>query len=328
MSNSQLCSMPFAFSCAAAIFSLTAGAAENISDYPSHPLRIVVGFSPVGGADVATRMYSAKLSEIIKQSVIVDNRPGAGGSVGAAYVANSIPDGYTLLAVSSSYATIPSLYKPQGFDPAKDLTAVIMIAEAPMLLLVHQSLPARSVKELIALAKAKPGQLNFSSGGEGTSSFLTGALFNSMAGVNIVHVPYKGAGPALIDTIAGQVDINFASVISSLPHVKSGALRSLGVSSAKRSVVLPDLPTIAEAGVKGYSRTTWYGVLAPSHTPAAIIAKLNGDLEKTLATQDVRQRLLAEGSEPAGGPPQKFQEFLMNEFEVTRNIMRKAGVVK
>ncbi len=318
--------LPGALSLCLATAALTAQAAENIADYPSRPLRIVVGFSPVGGADIVTRMYSVKLSSLIKQSVVVENRPGAGGAVGAAYVANSAPDGYTVLSVSSSYATIPILYKQQSFDPVKDLTPVILVAEAPMLLLVHPSLPARSVTQLIALAKSKPGQLNYSSGGEGTSSFLTGELFKSLAGVNIVHVPYKGAGPALIDTIAGQVEINFASVFSTLPHVKSGALRALGVSSAKRSVVLPALPTIAEAGVKGYSRTTWYGVLAPVRTPAAVIHKLNAELGKALETAEVRQRLLADGSEPAGGTPQRFQDFLVAEFDITRKIIEKAGV--
>jgi len=321
-----MCRVLLAAACAAASF--TAIAAENAGDFPSRPLRMVDGFSPVGGADVVTRMYTSRLSEIVKQPVIVENKPGAGGSLGAAYVANSAPDGYTLLSVSSSYATIPILYPQQSFDPGRDLTAVILIAEAPMLLLVHPSVPARSVKELIALAKSKPGQLNFSSGGEGTSSFLTGELFKKMVGISIVHVPYKGAGPALIDTIAGQIEINFASVFSALPHVKSGALRALGVSSAKRSVVLPDLPTIAEAGVKGYSRTTWYGVLAPSRTPAAIVNKLNGEFEKTLQSADVRQRLLADGSEPAGGTPKRFQDFLANEFEVTQKIIRRAGVSK
>ncbi len=321
-----MCRVLLAAACAAASF--TAIAAENAGDFPSRPLRMVVGFSPVGGADVVTRMYTSRLSEIVKQPVIVENKPGAGGSLGAAYVANSAPDGYTLLSVSSSYATIPILYPQRSFDPGRDLTAVILIAEAPMLLLVHPSVPARSVKELIALAKSKPGQLNFSSGGEGTSSFLTGELFKKMVGISIVHVPYKGAGPALIDTIAGQIEINFASVFSALPHVKSGALRALGVSSAKRSVVLPDLPTIAEAGVKGYSRTTWYGVLAPSRTPAAIVNKLNGEFEKTLQSADVRQRLLADGSEPAGGTPKRFQDFLANEFEVTQKIIRRAGVSK
>ena len=306
--------------------SFTAYAAENTPDFPSRALRLVVGFSPVGGADVAARMLSVKLSEIVRQPVVVENRPGAGGAIGALYVANSVADGQTLMVVSSSYATIPILYPQQAFEPARDLTAIILIAEAPMLLLVHPSLPARSVKELIALAKAKPGLLNFSSGGEGTSSFLTGELFKSMAGVQIQHVPYKGAGPALIDTIAGQVEMNFASVFSALPHVKSGALRPLGVSSAKRSLVLPELPTIAEGGLKGYNRTTWYGVLAPSRTPAAIISKLNADFEKTLQSTDVRQRLLAEGSEAAGGPPKRFHDFLANEFEVTKTIIRRAGV--
>ena len=306
--------------------SFTASAAENTVEFPSRPLRLVVGFSPVGGADVAARMLSVKLSDIVRQPVVVENRPGAGGAIGALYVANSVADGHTLLVVSSSYATIPILYPQQAFEPARDLTAAILIAEAPMLLLVHPSLPARSVKELITLAKAKPGLLNFSSGGEGTSSFLTGELFKSMAGVQIQHVPYKGAGPALIDTIAGQVEMNFASVFSALPHVKSGALRPLGVSSAKRSLVLPELPTIAEGGLKGYNRTTWYGVLAPSRTPATIITKINADFEKTLQSTDVRQRLLAEGSEPAGGPPKRFHDFLANEFAVTTNIISRAGI--
>ncbi len=296
------------------------------SEYPIKPVRIVVGFSPSGGADTVFRIVSQKLSETLKQSVIVDNRPGAGGSIGAAFVANSTPDGYTVLGISSSYAVIPALYRELSFDPVKDLAAVSLILEAPLLLVVHPSLPARSVKELIALAKAKPRQLNFASGGEGTSGFLAGELFNKLAGTTIIHVPYKGAGPALIDVISGQVQINFSSVLTSLPHVKNGALRALAVTSSRRSSVLPQLPTVAEAGVRDYSRTTWYGVLAPARTPSAIINRLSAEIGRSMNSPEVKLRFMDDGGEPAGGPPKQFQDFLTSEIALTSTIVRKAGV--
>lgn len=298
------------------------------SEYPGKPVRIVVGFSPGGGGDIVARIVAQKLSQNLKQSVIVDNRPGAGGSIGAAFVAKSAPDGYTMLVVTSSYAVIPSLYRDLSFDPIKDFAPVSLIAEAPLLVVVHPSLPVHSVRELIAFAKARPGQLNYASGGSGTSGNLAGELFKSLTGVNIVHVPYKGAGPALVDVISGQVDMNFVSMLSSLPHVKSGKLRALAVTGVKRSPALPQLPTVAEAGVREYRRTTWYGMLAPAHTPAAIVNRLSTETERAVSSPDVRQRFMVDGAEPEGGTPKEFHDYLVSEIALVRKIIEQAGVQK
>jgi len=307
---------------------LVAGSVQTAfgAGYPVKPVRIVVGFAPVGGADVVTRILSQKLTAGLGQTVIVDNRPGAGGSIGAALVAASAPDGYTLLGVSSSYAVIPILYKNLPFDPVKDLVPVALIAEAPLLLVVHPSLPLHSVGELITYARTKPDQLNFASGGEGTSGFLAGELFKRLAGVNIIHVPYKGAGPALVDVIAGQVQMTFSSMLASLPHVKSGALRALAVTSTQRSPVLPQLPTVAEAGVNGYSRTTWYGVLAPARTPASIVARLNAEIVAAVNSSEVESKLMTDGARPKAGTPQQFHDYLLTEIALARQIIQKAGV--
>ncbi len=301
-------------------------AATPVSPYPVKPVHFVVGQSPGGGTDLIARAVTARLSETIGHSMIVDNRTGAAGSVGAGLVAKSAPDGYTLLVVSSSYAINPGLYSSLTFDPAKDLTPVILLAQAPFLLVVHPSLPAQSVKELIALAKAKPGTLNFASGGAGSSGHLAGELFQNAAGVRITHVPYKGAGPALTDTIAGQVQLTFASMLSSLQHVRSTRLRALAVTSVKRSAALPELPTVAEAGVRDYATTSWYGVLAPSGTAVAAITRMNTELHKIITLPDVRQKLAADGAEPAGGSPQEFQKYLTAEITKWSRVIRAAGI--
>jgi tripartite-type tricarboxylate transporter receptor subunit TctC len=294
--------------------------------YPVKPVRLVVGQSPGGATDVVARLVAPKFSEHLGQSVVVENRTGAAGSIGAAFVAKSPPDGYNLLVISSSYAINPSLYTDLPFDPVKDLAPVTLIAEAPFLLVVHPSLPVRSVKDLVALARARPGTLNFASGGNGSSGQLAGELFKYLAGVDMVHVPYKGAGPALVDVIAGQVHMTFASVLSSLSHAKSGRLRPLGVTGARRSVAIPELPTLAEAGVRGYRTTTWYGLLAPANTPAPVISRLSGDMQKVVESQEVKGRLLADGAEPVGGVPKQFQDHLASEMARAREIIRRAGV--
>jgi len=294
--------------------------------YPVKPIRLVVGQAPGGATDVIARLVAPRFGEHLGQSVVVENRTGAAGSIGAAFVAKSPPDGYNLLVISSSYAINPGLYKDLPFDPVRDLAPVTLIAEAPFLLVVHPSMPAQSVKALIALAKAKPGALNFASGGSGSSGQLAGELFKYLAGVDMVHVPYKGAGPALVDVIAGQVHMTFASVLSSLPHVKSGRLRPLGVTSAQRSVAIPQLPTLAEAGVKGYRTTTWYGLLAPANTPAPIVSRLSGEMRKLLESGDVKNRILADGAEPVGGTPNQFQEHLASEMARAREIIQRAGL--
>jgi tripartite-type tricarboxylate transporter receptor subunit TctC len=295
-------------------------------NFPVKPIRVVVGQAPGGATDVIARLVAPRFGEHLGQPVVVENRTGAAGSIGASFVAKSPPDGYNLLVVSSSYAINPSLYKDLPFDPVKDLAPVTLIAEAPFLLVVHPSMPVKSVKDLVAMAKARPGTLNFASGGNGSSGQLAGELFKYLAGIDLVHIPYKGAGPALVDVIAGQVHMTFGSVLSTLGHVKNGRLRALGVTSAKRSVAAPDLPTIAEAGVKGYRTTTWYGMLAPAGMPATVTGKLVTDMQKAVESQEVRGRLLGDGAEPVAGTPKQFQDFLASEMSRAREIIQRAKV--
>jgi tripartite-type tricarboxylate transporter receptor subunit TctC len=302
--------------------------AQGASGYPSKPVRFVVGQSPGGATDIVARLIAQGLTERLRQTVFVENRTGAAGSIGATFVAKSAPDGHTALVVSSSYAINPSVYKKLPFDPVKDLAPVSLIAEAPFLLVVHPSLPVRSVKELIAFVRARPGELNYASGGIGSSGHLAGELLVHLAKLDLVHVPFKGAGPARIDVMTGQVHMTFTSVLSSLPHVKSGKLRALAVTSAKRSAAIPDLPTMDEAGVKGYRRTTWYAVLAPAETPGAIVAKLSAAVRNVVQSAEVRKRLLVDGAEPEGSSPQQFHDFLITEIAVARDIIKRAGIRK
>lgn len=294
--------------------------------YPSKPVRLIVGQAPGGATDVIARLVSPKLGEQLGQQVIVENRTGAAGSIGAAFIAKSAPDGYNLLVASSSYAINPSLYTDMPFDPARDLLPVTLIAEAPFLLVVHPSMPVHSVKELVALAKQKPGTLNFASGGNGSSGHLAGELFKFLAGVNIVHIPYKGAGPALVDVMAGQVHFTFGSVLSSMGHVKSGRLRGLGVTGAKRSSGAPELPTIAEAGVKGYQTTSWYGLLAPANTSSQIVNLLSVSMNKAVQSPEVKNKILNDGAEPDGGTPKQFQELMNAEMRRAAEIVKRAGI--
>ncbi len=296
------------------------------SNYPVKPIRLVVGQATGGATDVIARLVSPKLSEQLGQQVIVENRTGAAGSIGAAFVAKSAPDGYNLLVASSSYAINPSLYTDMPFDPVRDLLPVTLIAEAPFLLVVHPSMPVRSVSDLVTLAKQKPGTLNFASGGNGSSGHLAGELFKFLAGVNIVHIPYKGAGPALVDVMAGQVHFTFGSVLSSMGHVKNGRLRGLGVTGGKRSPGAPELPTIAEAGVKGYQTTSWYGLLAPANTPAQIVNLLSASMNKAVHSPDVKNKIITDGAEPDGGTPKQFQDLMAAEMRRAAEIVKRAGI--
>ena len=303
-----------------------APATAQSAAYPVKPVRLLVDQAPGGATDVIARLVNTKLAESMGQTFIVENRTGAAGSIAAVLVSKSAPDGYNLLLVSSSYAINPSLYTDLAFAPVKDLTPVSLIAEAPFLLLVHPSTPARSVKELIVLAKAKPGVLNYGSGGNGSSGHLAGELFTHLAKVKMVHIPYKGAGPALVDVIAGQVHLTFGSVLSSLGHVKNGRLRALGVTSATRSSGAPELPTIAEAGLPGYQTTTWYGLLAPANTPADIVQRLSDEMRKAVNAADVRNRILTDGAEPRGSTPKEFQAHLLAEMKRAAMIIKLAGI--
>lgn len=300
--------------------------AQRESGYPAKPVRIVVGQSPGGATDIIARSIGQRLGEIFAQNVLVENRTGAAGSIGAAYVARSTPDGYNVLVVSSSHAINPSLSTKLPFHPVNDFATVGLIAEAPFLLVVHPSMPIRSLKDLITLAKSRPGELNFASGGNGSSGHLAGELFKYLAGIQLVHVPYKGAGPAIVDVIAGQVQMTFGSVISTLGHTKTGRLRAIAITSAKRSSALPAIPTVAEAGIKDYKRTTWYGMLAPAGTPAGVVNRLSEGVKKAVHSTDISKGLLADGAEPEGSSPAEFREFLVSEIAIAKDIIAKAHV--
>jgi tripartite-type tricarboxylate transporter receptor subunit TctC len=289
-------------------------------------VRFVVGFTPGGPSDILSRALAAKLSETRGQPVIVENRPGAGGNLAAEVVARSAPDGNTwLLGNNSILATNAALYSHLPFDPEKDFAPVALVGIQPNMLVVHPSVPARSVAELIAYAKQHPGKLNYASTGAGVASHLSGELFKSMTGIDMVHVPYKGAQPALTDVIAGQCQVMFATSASAIPYVKAGRLRALAVTTAHRSASLPDLPTVAEAGVPGFESTTWHGVVVPAGTSSAIIERLNRDINAALRDAELRRRLDALGVEVVGGTPQEFAAYIAAEIPKWTKIVRDSG---
>ena len=308
------------YPCALLALVVTSGAfAQN---YPAKPLRLVLPYPPGGGTDVIARPLAQKLTENLGQQVIVDNRGGAGGNIGMELVAKSPPDGYTLLfAVTAQYAVNPSLYPKLAYDPARDYAPISLLANAPYLLVVHPSLPAKSVAGLIALVKARPGQLAYSSSGNGSGAHLAGEMLRSLARLDITHVPYKGAGPAMPDLIAGQVQLSFVTYTAAGPHIKTARLRALGVTTARRSPTLPELPAIAET-VPGYDSAVWYGFAAPAGTPVEIVARLNSEVLRVLAAPDFRTRITLEAVAPIGSSPEEFGNFIKSE------IVRWAKVVK
>lgn len=293
--------------------------------YPAKPVRIIVPFPPTAGADTTIRLFTPKLAEALAQQFIVDNRAGAAGNIGAEAAARAAPDGYTLLVAPASLASSQSLYKNLTFDLARDFEPIAMLASAPFVLAVHPSVPAKSVKELIALAKARPGQLNFASTGIGGTNHLAGELFKSMAGIDIVHVPYKGTATAIPDLIGGQVSMMFTATLSALPHVKTGLLRALGISSLKRSLAAPELPTIAESGLPGYESMTWFALLAPSGTSREIVTRLNAIVTKIGQTPEIRDRLLSQGAEPLGGTPAQLGAFIKSEITKWGKVVAASG---
>jgi tripartite-type tricarboxylate transporter receptor subunit TctC len=299
------------------------GAAEN---YPARPVRIVIGLAPGGGTDLQARLFAQKLSENLGRPFVVENRTGAGGTIAYAQIAKSPPDGYTLLGVTSGYTITPAVYSNLPYDPVKDFAPISLVAQAPFLFLTHPSLPVRSVKDLLALARTRPAMLDCGTAGHGSSTHMAFELFRTMAGVNITHIPYKGTGPALIDAMAGQVHMLFGNVLSTLTHVKSGRLRALAVTTAKRSRVLPDLPTVSESGVPGYENSTWFGLLAPAGTPAAVLNKLNAELVKTSRSPDIVERLAPDGGEPVGSTPEQFSRHLALEITRWRKVVKDAGM--
>jgi len=301
--------------------------AAHADDYPTRPIKLIVPFAAGGGNDTVARLAGEGLTTELGQPVVIDNRPGAGGIIGAEAVARAALDGYTLfLGGVGSHAINPNLHAHLSYDPIKDFAPITLVASAPLVLVVHPSVPATSVRELIALAKAQPGRLNYASNGNGSSSHLAAVMFASMTGIDIVHVPYKGLSPALADLIGGQVQLMFSSVVAIVPHVKAGKLRALAVSSRERLSLLPDLPTIAEAGVPGYETSSWYGILAPAGTPAEIVTRLNAALVKVVSQPDVRQALAQEGADPVGNSPAAFGAFIRSERQRLGDVIRQAKV--
>jgi tripartite-type tricarboxylate transporter receptor subunit TctC len=288
---------------------------------------MVVPFAPGGSNDIIGRIMADRLTEALGQTVVIENKPGAGGALGTDQVAKSAPDGYTLMiGATSTMAANPSLYTRMNLDPPKDLTPITQIATGPFVLAVPSSLPVKTVGELIALAKQKPGEINFGSSGVGSSLQLTAELFKSMAGINIVHGPYRGLGPALTDLVAGRIQLIFSDMAGLLPFVQSGQLRALGVTSARRSADLPDLPTLAESGVPGYDATSWYGILGPAGLPPAIVARLNAELKKIVLSPAMTEKFKTLGIEAVTGTPQEFATYIRSEMEKWRAVVRAADI--
>ncbi len=305
------------------IFAAAPGFAQN---YPNGPMRIVSPYPPGGGTDILSRTIAQKLNERFNVPVVVENRAGANGTVGAAYVAKSVPDGQTLLIVPAGYAANPALYKSLSYDQARELAPVSHLASGPLVLVVHPSLPVKNVRDLIALAKAQPGALNVGSAGNGSLPHLCAELFNSSAGIKIVHIPFKGSGAAVIDVLSGQVPIYFMNILQSLSLIKSGKLRPLGVTSPKRSPIAPDLPSIAESGLKDFDMTNWYGLLVQGGTPRDTINRLQQEVTRVLNLPELKERLAGEGMMVVGSTPEQFVEFLARETAKYNRIIQTAGI--
>ena len=322
--------------CRRTIFNLTAvtmlgvtsaaSAAQGAAPYPSKPVRLLVPFAPGGGTDITARSIAQNLSERLGQQFVADNRPGANGTIAVDILTKALPDGHTLSMISSSHSVNASLIKGLPYDLTRDVQPITQATTQPYALVVHPSVQAKSVKELIALAKAKPGQLNYGSSGTGGLSHLSGALLSQLAQIDIVHVPYKGGNPAMIDVIAGQIQMLYSTILQSQPHIKAGKLRPLAVTTAKRSRAAPELPTMQEAGVKGYEVAGWYGMIAPLRTPQPIVARLNKEVVEILRLPEVASRLAADGSEPVGSTPQQFGEHIRTEVAKWAKLTKQMNI--
>ena len=300
-------------------------APARAQDYPHKPIRFIVPQPPGGTSDILARVLAQKLSENLHQQVIIDNRAGASGTIGTDLAAKATPDGYTIVLVYTTHATTPGIYGKLPYDPIADFAPITIATAAPLYLVVHPKIPVTSVPELIAYAKTRPGELNFCSAGNGSGSHLAGELFNTMTGVKLTHIPYKGSGPAITELIGGQVQLMFAGIVPIEPHVRAGRVRGIAVSSARRSLAMPQVPTIAESGLPGFEVVGWYGVLAPAHTPHAIIVRLHREFLNILQTPEIRDRLLREGAEPVGNSPAQFTEFLRTDIARWAKVIRQAG---
>ena len=294
--------------------------------YPAKPIRFVVPYPPGGPLDTVARLTAQKVSEAVKQPVVVDNKPGAGGNIGADIVAKAPADGYTILmGAVATHAINPSLYASIPYDPARDFAPVTQLASTPNILVVHPSVPASNVREFIAYAKANPGKLNFGSGSTGSAGHLAGELFKAQAGVDMTHVPYKGAAPALQDLVAGQIHLMFDNLASALGQVRAGKVKGLAVTTAKRTPLAPDLPTVAESGLPGFDISTWFGVFVPAGTPRDVVERLHAEFTKALAAPDVRERIVSLGAEPVGNRPEEFGAYIQREAEKYARVIKASG---
>lgn len=310
--------------CAGAM--LAAATCAQAQSYPTKTITLVVPAPAGGPTDIIGRLVGQILTPQLGQNVIIDNRSGAGNTLGTEYVAKARPDGYTLTVGSpSSHSIAPSIYKNLPYDPVRDFTPVVLLATSPTVLVIHPSLPARNLTEFIALAKAKPGDLNFGSGGNGTTSHLTGEYFKMAAGVKITHVPYKGSGPATTDLLAGQIQMMFHGLHLSLPYIRSGKLRGLGLTSPKRSPLMPELPTISEAGLRGFEVNTWYGILGPAGLPKDVVARLNGAILKGIEAPAMRQRMVDQGLDIIGSTPEQFATVIADERAKWAKVVQQSG---
>jgi tripartite-type tricarboxylate transporter receptor subunit TctC len=314
------------FVVAAGALAVAAALPAFAQSYPAKPVRFIVPFPPGGPVDTTARGFTQKLSESWGQQAIVENRAGAGGIVGAEAAAKSAPDGYTFFVGSIHHSVLPGLNPKLPYNVEKDLVPVTFAAQFPIILVAHPSVPAKTVQELIAYAKQNPGKLAYGSAGNGGGTHLAGELFKTLAGVDLLHVPFKGSAPAMTDLLGGQVQLMFSDAPTALPHIKSGRVRALGVGSPKRSALVPDVPTIAESGVKGYDAYSWAGVFAPAGTPKEIVVKVNGDIVKALSDPEVKKRLLEAGAEAAPGTPEQFGAFLKGEIAKWGKVVKDANI--
>lgn len=305
--------------------SLTSAQAQE--SFPERPITMIVPYAAGGTTDILARLMSDEMSKTLGQPVVVEYRPGAGGTLGSELASEAAPDGYTIvMGAPGSHATSPSLYKDLAYDPVEDFETISRVALVPNVVIVHPSVEAETLEELIALMKEKPGQINYGSAGVGATTHLTGELFGQMAGVDIMHIPYKGSGDAMIDLVSGQIQMMFENLPGAMGQIEGGQVRPLAVTSSERSPALPDIPTVAEAGVPGFEVVSWFGLFAPAGTPEPIISKLNEAVQTALENPEVRERLLELGAIPAGGTPQEFHDFVVSERDKWAEVIKSAGI--
>jgi len=315
-----------AFSVALVISASVISNPVKAQSYPTGPVRIILPFPPGGGTDILARVLAQKLNESWGQPVVVDNRAGAGGTIGSAMVAKSPADGHTILIMPAGIAAHPSLYKNLAYDPARDLAPVSRLASGPLVLVVHPSLPVKSIKDFVALARKRPGEINFGTAGSGTLPHLSAELFNSMSGIRMVHIPYKGAGAAVTDLLAGRVSVYFMNILQSLALIKAGKLRALGVTTPERTPIAPEIPAIAEAGLPGYDMTNWYGMFLPGATPREIVSRLNAETVRVLQLPDLKNRMAQDGMTIVASTPDDFRQFFLGEIRKYAQVIEAAGI--